>query len=266
MIRRHLAMDVAYVSRFDGPRSVLRRVDAPRFEPLLHLGDPRGTEATYCAQILAGTVPELVPDTAAEPSVQAIPITASIPIGAHAGVPIRLADGTAYGMLCCFSLAPNPSLNARDLQMLKSFAEFTAFKIERENAALRAAADRLAAIEGVLAGAGPRIVYQPICTVAAPHAAVGYEALSRFDGDGRAPDVWFAQAAEVDRRVELELAAIARAVGGLAAMPHDLFLTLNAASSTAVSPLLAGAASPGCRCRASCSRSPSRWRWTTTTR
>jgi hypothetical protein len=55
-----------------------------------------------------------------------MPITAAIPIGSHVSVPIRLADGSPFGMLCCRSPAANLSLNARDLETMRVFAEIVA--------------------------------------------------------------------------------------------------------------------------------------------
>lgn len=215
-----------------------RRVAAPQCEARFPSGDPHGMDAGPCRGILAKWGPEPTPFAAAESATREVALTADVPIGAL-GVPIRLGDGTSYGMFCC-GLGPHPSMDDRDRQILEAFAEFAAYEIDRESEVLRAAADTLGEIEAVLARAGPRIVYQPICDVAAPNKVVGYEALSRFDGDARrGPDVWFAQADEVDRRIDLELAAITRALRVLDTLPCDLFLTLNAAPGTAVSPRLA---------------------------
>lgn len=131
-VRRHLGMEVAYVSRFENGLSVFREVDAPGLEALIKPGDSRPLEDVYCPHILAGRLPELIPDTAAEPICQAMPITRLVPIGAHVSIPIRLADGTPYGMFCCLSPSPNATLNPRDLQVMRVFADIAAHEIERE--------------------------------------------------------------------------------------------------------------------------------------
>lgn len=55
----------------------------------------------------------------------------------------------------------------------------------------------------------------------------------------RRHDQWFAEAAEVGRGVELELLAIRHALAGIAALPGDVYLSVNAASETVLSPSLA---------------------------
>jgi EAL domain-containing protein (putative c-di-GMP-specific phosphodiesterase class I) len=58
---------------------------------------------------------------------------------------------------------------------------------------------------------------------------VGFEALSRFDQDPpRAPDAWFAVAAEVGRGIDLELIAVRLALDALPHLPPDLYLSINA--------------------------------------
>jgi hypothetical protein len=74
-VRSHLGMDVAYVSEFIGRRSVFREVDAPGKEALIKPGDSQSLDDVYCEHILAGRIPELMPDTSAVPFAAAMPIT-----------------------------------------------------------------------------------------------------------------------------------------------------------------------------------------------
>lgn len=84
--------------------------------------------------------------------------------------------------------------------------------------------------EAVLASGGPEVVYQPIVEVNR-RVVAGYEALSRF-ADGTPPDRWFADAARVGLGLDLELAAVANALGGLAALPPGSYLSVNASPET----------------------------------
>ena len=68
------------------------------------------------------------------PEAAAHPFVAATGIRAYAGVPVRRADGTLFGTLCCLSREPQPELGERDLRYLDVLA--------------RMAADRLAAAEG----------------------------------------------------------------------------------------------------------------------
>jgi EAL domain-containing protein (putative c-di-GMP-specific phosphodiesterase class I)/CheY-like chemotaxis protein len=80
-----------------------------------------------------------------------------------------------------------------------------------------------------------RMVFQPIVDLAGGHT-VGVEALARFDCDPRrSPAEWFAEAAEVDLGVELDLAAIGASLGALDWLPPDVFLSLNLSPATAIS-------------------------------
>jgi EAL domain-containing protein (putative c-di-GMP-specific phosphodiesterase class I) len=228
-IRAHLGMDVAYISQFVGDEMVLREVDAPGQEALAKVGDAHSLNDTYCRHILAGRIPELMPDTAAHPLAASMPITGALPIGRHMSVPVRLADGSEYGMFCCLGFSPDESLHERDLNMMRAFAELAAFEINREVEASRIADEARARINAVMGDRLFSIVYQPIVDVGTG-LPVGLECLSRFDSG--APDSWFAEAADVGLGVALELAAICRALDTLTAFPDDIYLAVNASPQT----------------------------------
>lgn len=231
-IRAHLGMDVAYVSRFDGDNMVLREVDAPGQEALAHVGAAFSLNDTYCRDIMAGRLPELIPDTSAEPLAAAKPITDAIPIGRHMSVPVRLPDGTPYGMFCCLGFAPDPSLRERDLQMMRAFADLAAFEISREVEAVKSQRETHGRISAALSDELFAVVYQPIMD-ARTKTPIGFECLSRF-ADG-SPDGWFAAAAGVGLGVRLELAAIRKALDGVAALPDHIYLAINASPATILS-------------------------------
>lgn len=88
-------------------------------------------------------------------------------------------------------------------------------------------------VEAVLVAGGPRIVYQPIVDMA-ERTVVGYEALSRFE-DRTPPDRWFADAARAGLGVDLELAAVNRAVAGLV-LPDGAYVSVNAGPDTLADP------------------------------
>lgn len=240
-VRTHLGLQVAYVSEFVGNETVFRHVDAPGLEHLIKPGDSRSLDDVYCRHILAGDLPELIADTADLPQAMAMPITHQVPIGAHVSVPLRMADGEVYGMFCCLGPAADRSLNQRDLGMMRAFAELTAFEIDRGRKAQRLRLEKEARIAAVIAGDALQIVYQPIWSLR-ENRPIGFESLSRFTAaPSRPPDQWFAEAAEIGRGVELELLAIRHALAGIAALPADVYLSINAASETVLSPLFAEA-------------------------
>jgi EAL domain-containing protein (putative c-di-GMP-specific phosphodiesterase class I)/DNA-binding response OmpR family regulator len=120
-------------------------------------------------------------------------------------------------------------------------------RLEEEITARRAADERARAlmtdkarrVQEALDCGAPRMVFQPIADLSSA-TVVGYEALARFDGyPPRAPEQWFAEAAEVGQGPALELAAIDGALRQFASIPEGAFLTLNVSPTTACTPQLA---------------------------
>lgn len=231
-VRRHLGMDVAYLSEFIDEETVFREVDAPGLEALIKVGDSLPLEQVYCRHILAGRLPELIPDTGANSFASALPITAQVPIGAHVSVPIRRADGKVYGMFCCLSATPRPELNERDLHIVHAFAGLLAEDMQREQAAEEALAQKTALVRQAFEPGAFAIHLQPICALVGGQP-LGFEALSRFALEPRrTPDVWFADAAECGLGIELECAAIEAALLVYEHLPEPFTLSVNASPET----------------------------------
>lgn len=235
-IRDHLGMPIAYVSEFVGDRAVFRYVDAPGLEALIKPGDSQSLADIYCPHILTGRLPELIPDTSKNPITATMPITSQTPIGSHMSIPIRLKDGSVYGMFCCLSPEPNPSLNHRDLDTMRLFANLATQQIHREYETTRIMNEKRARIEDTLQQNAFAIAYQPIVDLGEMMPS-GYEALCRFSAQPyRSPDIWFDEAAAVGLAVELELAAIKQAVTMLDAIAPHQYISVNASPNTIVSP------------------------------
>jgi EAL domain-containing protein (putative c-di-GMP-specific phosphodiesterase class I) len=233
-VRQHLGMEVAYVSEFVGNDSVFRTVDAPGLEAMIKPGDSRPLDDVYCLHILAGRLPELIPDTSEIEFTASMPITQAVPIGAHVSVPLRLSNGEVYGMFCCLSPHSNKSLNQRDLQVMRSFADIAAEQIEKEQSANRELAAKRERIADAIANKRFSIALQPIWEFQEDRL-VGFECLSRFNAAPlRTPDLWFAEAAEVGLGVELEIAAIEAALVAGSKLPDDVYITINASADAIV--------------------------------
>jgi EAL domain-containing protein (putative c-di-GMP-specific phosphodiesterase class I) len=231
-IRRHLGMEVAYVSEFVGTESVFREVDAPGLEHLIKPGDRMALDDVFCRHILEGRLPELMPDTADFPFAAEVPISKAVQIGAHMSVPIRRPDGTPFGMFCCLSPHANNSLNERDLQVMRVFAELAADQIVERNEAEKVLAAKRDAIGRILADGAFSFVYQPIWNFHRRRPA-GFEALCRFSpAPYRSPDKWFADAVEVGLGLELELAVVRGAFAALDRLPADAYMSVNASPET----------------------------------
>jgi EAL domain-containing protein (putative c-di-GMP-specific phosphodiesterase class I) len=150
-------------------------------------------------------------------------------------VPIHLQDGRIYGTFCCFSSSPDRTLNDRDLDMMRMFADLVARQVEKERAIDQAYDEVRTRIQSVLCNDALTIMYQPIYDVT-QQRVVGFEALSRFPAEPElAPNVWFDDAARVGLGIELEVRAIEKALAGLAGFSTDIYLSVNASPNAIVS-------------------------------
>jgi EAL domain-containing protein (putative c-di-GMP-specific phosphodiesterase class I) len=235
-VRRHLGMEVAYVSEFVGNDSVFRAVDAPGLEALIKPGDARSLDDVYCRHILAGRLPELIPDTSQLPLAVSMPITQAVPIGAHVSVPLTLSDGSVYGMFCCLSPFANSTLNERDLFVIRAFADIVARQIDRDRISNQDRESRVAMIKTIIDSRSIDIHVQPIWDFVGSRK-VGFECLARFTHEPRrTPDRWFADAEDVGLGIQLELAAISAALAHASRFPEDIYLTINASANALMAP------------------------------
>ena len=238
-VRRHLGMDVAYLSEFVGEETVFREVDAPGLEDLIKVGDKLPLEQVYCRHILAGRLPELIPDTSVNEFAASMPITANVPIGSHVSVPIRKANGEIYGMFCCLSPRPQTHLNERDLHIVRAFGSMVAEEIWRSQAEQQAIEERKRLVRQALDPGAFTIYLQPICALVGGQP-YGYEALTRFAIEPRrSPDKWFADASACGLGIELESAAIEAALHVFDQIPHPQTMSFNASPETISSGTLA---------------------------
>ncbi|WP_420860992.1 sensor domain-containing phosphodiesterase [Algirhabdus cladophorae] len=231
-VRQHLDMDVAYLSEFVGDNLVFRAVDAPGFEELVHVDGQIPLDQVYCRHILEGNLPELMRNTLDFPLADQIPVTHSAHVRSHVSVPVRKRDGTPYGMFCCLSQQTRPTLNDRDLEVVRVFANLSADHINQvldktvKNTAIE---DRL---NETIVKSLFKIVYQPIFDISSRFPS-GFEALTRFEGEPyRPPNVWFDEAYSVEMQADLEIATIERALDGLLVLPDDVYLSVNASPET----------------------------------
>lgn len=234
-VRSHLGMDIAYLSEFVDGRSVFREISAPGLGDMVKVGDSHSLEDVYCQHILNGTLPELIPDTGQNAFALSMPITQAVPIGSHMSIPIRRPDGSAYGMFCCLSTRPNPSLNSRDLATMRMFADLAAYQVVTELEASAEFEKKRQTIRRVIETSEFSIVYQPIWDLATMQPA-GFESLCRFTAKPyRSPDLWFADAAETGLGVDLELAVLKQALKGFDAMPAPTYIAFNVSPETVLS-------------------------------
>ncbi len=238
-VRQHLGMEVAYLSEFVGDDLLFRAVDAPGLGDMVTVGGKMPLDAVYCRHILAGRLPELIPDTGQEPLCQSIELTHAVPIKSHVSIPIMRADGTPYGMFCCLSRQTRADLNARDLDVMRAFAAISAEQVNsrlaRHSASLAMRTRTLELIENQSFD----IVYQPIMDAPA-RKPKGFESLCRFRSDPyRTPDVWIDEARQVGLQQDLEICLIKEALRALDHLPDTVYISVNASPDTIASGALA---------------------------
>lgn len=237
LARRHLGMDVAWVSRFSAGGQVFEQVA----EATPGTGPPVGSEeplaGSYCVRVLDGRLPPVVRDARVDPTTRDLQVTETLGIGSYVGVPLTSPQGEVSGMLCCIGGAANSQVTEQDLQFLSGLAD-----VISSLDALRTVDDRRQAelerarlrIDRAAAGHGLRTVLQPIVEIASGWL-YGVEALSRFDQPPARPDLWFADAVLLGRGVDLEVAAARSALARFRELPVGAVLSVNLSPETLVS-------------------------------
>lgn len=236
-VRTHVGMEVAWTSDFVGGQQVFRFVDASDGAPAPVVGSALPLTGSFCARVLDGRVPALIPDARHEPATALLDVTRELQIGSYIGVPLLTADGSVGGMLCATSRSAMPTLTDRDLATVQLLAQLLHDLHVRaiDAAELRSAREKLRdELLRVIDGHDRWAVLQPIVD-AQTGAVVAVEGLSRFASD-RSPAQWFDAASRTGLSSELELAA-ARSVLALlrdGTVPSDMAVSLNLSPTTLV--------------------------------
>ncbi|MGJ8612024.1 MAG: GAF domain-containing protein, partial [Octadecabacter sp.] len=196
-VRGHLDMDMTYISEFVEDKMFFRVVNAPGLERALRIGDCLPLQGSYCDHIVAGRLPEMIPDTSKEPLAMSLAVTHEMPVRSFVSVPILRTDGSIYGTFCCVGKDARPSLNARDLEVVRAFASLAGDQVNAQLSFASVAQGKKDAIEMILNTRGFEIALQPILRLK-DQGTAGYEALCRFSSNPyRAPNHWFDDAQEV---------------------------------------------------------------------
>jgi EAL domain-containing protein (putative c-di-GMP-specific phosphodiesterase class I) len=242
LARGRLGMDAAWISRVTSSGQRFDQVVQSTPEAGRALLNQHPLSDSYCPGVLDERLPAIIPDARADRRTRDLKVTAELNIGSYVGVPIRAADGEVRGMLCCISSAVGRHIRDRDLRFLGGLAAVVA-ELDvmdkgdpHQEAKLEEAWRRM---KDVIAGKGLRMVLQPVVELANGRM-YGAEALARFDGHLSCPEVWFADAARLGVRKDLEVAAIEAAVARLKDLPNDAVLSINASPDVITSGGLEG--------------------------
>jgi EAL domain-containing protein (putative c-di-GMP-specific phosphodiesterase class I) len=222
LAHRHLGLDVVYIAELTGGKRVCRAVagDAASFG--FTLGDGQPADGTYSQLLVAGAIPNVIPDTSADRRVAGLPGTTRGGIGAFIGVPLRLSDGTFYGTLCGMDHEPDGTLSKRDVLFMTMLAELIVYELDEQRRQDKLRVDLCDLIEAD----GIEIALQPVIQIESGRC-LGVEALSRFPEPFGPPDRVFADAEVVGLGLELERLAIREAWKVLPLLGPEQFLAIN---------------------------------------
>jgi hypothetical protein len=132
-VRELLGMEVSFTGRITESHQVLETVVGDRVAfGGVGPGAALPIEMTVCHQVLAGNLPNIIPDVQANELAAGMQITQALGVGSFASVPLTFSDGRLYGTMCAASLDPQNELGDRELQFLHVFARLVADQLERE--------------------------------------------------------------------------------------------------------------------------------------
>lgn len=231
LARDALGMDLAWLSEHTGPEQVMRVLDGDPRPFNLAEGDALAWEGSFCTRVLDHRLPPLIVDARAHPVTAALPVTEYLGIGSYAGAPVRLPDGSLYGMLCCVSRRAHGALRDHHLHLLEALAVSLGHEMGDDAVRRSVPGSPVHRIARVLGGTGLGMVLQPIVRLATMQPE-GAEALARFDVPPARPDVWFAEAVHLGLEVPLEMAAVNATLALLDRLPPQIYLSVNVSPAT----------------------------------
>jgi EAL domain-containing protein (putative c-di-GMP-specific phosphodiesterase class I) len=231
VMRTHMKMEVAFVSRVSDGRRYFEHVDADLGFCPVAVGESDEIADSYCGRVLTGQIPGLIIDAAREPGVSDLEATWSLPVGSHLSVPVHTEDGGVFGTLCCFSRHVNPDLTADDLEAMRLFAAIVGKHLEPIVARQRSKTLAQERITEVLDEGRIAMALQPIVDLRLGEVC-GYEALARFPGTpSLPPNAWFEVAEQVGMGTALESAAVHAALRQLPRIPEECSLAVNVSAT-----------------------------------
>lgn len=235
-VRNHLQMDVAFLAEQRSAGLDFLMINSPGYDHVFDTDSAsRADIELLCRLVVEGDLPQALADTNHDRAAAQIPLIASLPIRSFVAVPIYRSDGRLFGLFCCLGRTPRPSLNERDVEVVRAFANMTGERIRAQRRKEDAAQQKKHAITEILDTSGYDIALQPIMCLQEERPA-GYEALCRFQTQPyRPPNKWFDDAAEVGLQTALELNVIAGALHILPQLPDHAYLAINTSPQTLAS-------------------------------
>jgi GAF domain-containing protein len=142
LARELLGLEFSYITEFRGDEQLIQGVSGDRISFDMSPGDGYPLDGSYCQRMIAGKIPNVVPDAAANPEVRDLAVTRLSAIGAYVGVPVYLYEDKLYGTLAAVSHQPHPELGGRAVRVMELLSQIITGALEeqrteRENQRLR---------------------------------------------------------------------------------------------------------------------------------
>jgi EAL domain-containing protein (putative c-di-GMP-specific phosphodiesterase class I) len=231
LVRKHLDMDVAFISEFINDERVFKVVDNPSENQIVKVGNADPINETYCQKITDEKLSPIITNTKANPITKAMPVTKKLGIGAYIGVPINLSNGKLYGTFCCYKSHHDESLNDRDLSFLNIISEIATDLIEKNLSKSVSHTHTKSVIQQIISDNDISMYFQPIYSLRHNKIA-GFESLARFfTTPYKTPDIWFKEASKVGLNEALEMLAIKNAVKDMAQLNDTIYIAINCSPS-----------------------------------
>lgn len=131
LLRRHLSMDVAFVSQLKGSRRTYRVVEKRKDGMRVEVGHSDPIEESWCQYVVEGRMPGFVKDAQAEVDAGRVPAL-DMRVGTFMSTPIKLVNGDVYGTLCCFSGDVVDGVSELDLRRLQIAAQLLSENLHSE--------------------------------------------------------------------------------------------------------------------------------------
>ena len=233
--RRHLGLEVAFVSQLADGRRIFRYVDSALGEDCpVRVGKSDPQEESYCHYVVNGVIPRFLQDPTDDPVAARLEATHATPVGTHLSIPIELSDGRVFGTLCCFSRQVQPSLGPEALTPLQVLTSTIAGYVEELDRRHQDRHQKRRELAGVLERDEITLVHQPIVHLKSG-AVAGVESLARFPTLDWSPGQVFELAWDLGLGFDLELHAAELAMAAAQELPGELSFTVNASPSVLAS-------------------------------
>jgi len=127
--RDRLGMDASYVTTIDSREQTVHAIVGDPDIVDTYTGVVMPVEQTFCRRMLDGEIPNVVPDTRAEPAIR--DLAAAQVFGSYIGVPVRLSDGRVHGTLCCVSRETKFDIGPEDLRFMQVLASIIGARVDQ---------------------------------------------------------------------------------------------------------------------------------------